>query len=346
MEILEETKLDSGELLRVLHWCSPEKAPRKYADYIAAAWGAEDPHLGQAFYTLNGWRGYFRDAMQGKYFPDVTDHWFFAEIDGECAGRIWFAYSARSRRGNFGNVRTEPQYRRRGIMNVLMKHCMAEIRRSPVRTLCCSTTNKFAAETYLKHGFHLIYGGETGPLCFSGEGPFLEQTKRAFAGSRIAEIRPGGIGDQFDCDKFLAYVPEIYRRELPVSTGPAALVNEYRLAYQEQIGGRSVVHVALNEQRECCGYAFAVMLAGGVAALDFMVHPAYLADAPRLIRAAAEAFRAKFGIPPVYYGLAADTEKNTVLREAGMAKTGGAAGCLTIRDRPADMTVMQFRTDI
>ena len=345
MNILEEKKLANGELLRILHWCSPEKAPRKYMDYIAAAWGAENPKLGQAFYTLNGWRGYFQDAMQGKYYPDVIDHWFFAEIDGECAGRIWFAYSARSHRGNFGNVRTEPQYRQRGIMGELMKYCMAEIRRSPVKTLCCSTTNKFAAATYLKNGFHLIYGGETGPLCFSGEDLFLEQAKRAFAGNRITEIRPGGIGDQFDCDKFLTYIPELYHRELPVLTGPAALVDDYRLAYQEQIGGRSVVYVALNEQKECCGYAFSIMLAGGVAVLDFKIHPAYLTDAPRLIRAAAEAFYAKFGIFPVYYGLCSDTEKNKILLEAGMENTGSINGCLTIRKQPADMTVMQFRTN-
>ena len=311
MNILEEKKLANGELLRILHWCSPEKAPRKYMDYIAAAWGAENPKLGQAFYTLNGWRGYFQDAMQGKYYPDVIDHWFFAEIDGECAGRIWFAYSARSHRGNFGNVRTEPQYRQRGIMGELMKYCMAEIRRSPVKTLCCSTTNKFAAATY----------------------------------NRITEIRPGGIGDQFDCDKFLTYIPELYHRELPVLTGPAALVDDYRLAYQEQIGGRSVVYVALNEQKECCGYAFSIMLAGGVAVLDFKIHPAYLTDAPRLIRAAAEAFYAKFGIFPVYYGLCSDTEKNKILLEAGMENTGSINGCLTIRKQPADMTVMQFRTN-
>ena len=187
MEVLDEKQLPSGETLRILHWSSPEKAPKKYIDYIAFSMGSEDFH--RYFYTIAGWRAYFSDAMNGKYFPDVVDHWFFAEVNGECAGRIWFAYSAKSLRGNFGNVMTESRYRGRGIMTELMKHCMEEIRRSPANMLCCIASGKMVP-VYSKYGFRLICGGESGPLCFIKNGTFASEAERAFSGGHITEVRP------------------------------------------------------------------------------------------------------------------------------------------------------------
>ena len=339
MELLAEKRLVTGENLKVFHWCAPEKAPRKFADYVSASFGSDHPH--RDLYTINGWRAYFSDSMNGALFPDVVDHWFFAEVDGECAGRIWFAYSARTGRGNFGNVMTEPAYQRRGIMTELMKHCMAEIRRSPAVMLCCATGNKFAAASYIKFGFYLIYGGETGPLCFSKGKSFLDEAKQVFSGGRTAEIRPGEIGDQFDLDKFLAYTPELWKRALPVQCGPSASISDFRLAYQESVGGRGVVFSSLNDDGQCCGYAFAVLLSG-LPVLDFMIHPACREGAGELIRRTAAAFREKFHLDPLYYGHAADEEKNSLLREAGMKQTAVIPNGIFWRMQPADMTVWTF----
>ena len=339
MDLLAEKKLPSGETLRVLHWCPPGKVPRKYADYVSASFGSDHPHAN--FYTTNGWRSYLFDAMDGVYFPEVTDHWFFAEVDGECAGRVWFAWSGRSLRGNFGHVMTEPQYRRKGIMTELMTHCMAEIRRAPVRMLCCATGNKVAAASYVKSGFRLIYGGETGPLCFSKGESLFEESKKIFSGSRITEVRPGTIGDQFDCDKFLAYTPEMWKRPLPSQFGPAACVSDFRLALQESFGGRAVVYTALNEKRECCGYAFAVMFPR-MPVLDFVVHPAYMGDAAGLIRRTAESFREKFGVMPLWYGFAEDREKLRAAQAAGLVPAAEIPGGIFSGGRFADLTVMHF----
>lgn len=61
MEILDEKKMSSGETLRVLHWCSSEKAPEKYVDYVLASMGSDSPH--EHLYSISGWRAYFSDAM-------------------------------------------------------------------------------------------------------------------------------------------------------------------------------------------------------------------------------------------------------------------------------------------
>ena len=340
MEILDEQKLISGETLRVLHWDSSEKAPEKYINYILTSVGSSNPH--RYLYSSAGWRTYFRDAMSGTYFPDVVDHWFFAEVDGECAGRIWFAYSKKSLRGNFGNVMTEPAFRNRGIMRELMKHCMDAIRRSPANMLCCIASKKITP-VYLKYGFQLIHGGESGPLCFIKDGTFASEAEQAFSGNRIMEIRPGEISDQFDCDKFLVYVPELWKREHPVQTGPAAFVSDFRLAFQESFAGNSVVYVALNERKVCCGYAFAVMLPSGMPVLDFVVHPAYLDDAAGLIRTTVSAFLEKFGTSPFYYGLSADAGKIAAALGAGMVQIAEIPSGLYTREQSADMTVLMSK---
>ena len=336
MEILDEKKLDSGETLRVLHWCPPEKAPEKYIDFILASFGTSAPH--RYLYSNNGWRAYFSDAMNGGYFPEVVDHWFFAEVDGECAGRIWFGYSSASLRGNFGNVLTVPKYQCRGIMTELMKHCMAEIRHSPANMLCCIAA-KWIAPVYLKNGFQLIHGGESGPLCFIKEGTFQSEAKQAFSGSRIMEIRPGRIGDQFDCDKFLIYTPELWVRNCPIQVGPAAVVSDFRLALQESFAKNAVVYVALNERNVCCGYAFAIMLPSGFPVLDFIVHPAYLEDAAGLIRATATAFQEQFGTLPLYYGLSADSGKLAAARQSGMIQISEVPGGLYRQNQTMDMSI-------
>ena len=336
MEILDEKKMSSGETLRVLHWSSSEKAPEKYVDYVLASMGSDSPH--EHLYSISGWRAYFSDAMLGTFYPEVVDHWFFAEVNGECAGRIWFAYSAKSLIGNFGNVMTRPRFQGRGIMTELMKHCMAEIRRSPANMLCC-IAGKRITPTYLKNGFSLIHGGEEGPLCFIKEGSFLDKAKQAFSGSSIMEVRPGRIGDQFDCDKFLAYVPELWNRRFPVQTGPAASIFDFRMALQESFSDHAVVYVALNEQKICCGYAFAVMLPSGLPVLDFVIHPAYMADSAELIRTTASAFQKTFGAIPSYYGLSADAEKNTAAVNAGMKRISEVSSAVLYKNQMADMTV-------
>ena len=339
MEILAERKMENGERLSVLHWCSSEKAPEKYRNYLLRSFGSEN--YKRNFYAIGSWRAYFSDSTLGIYYPEVTDHFFFAEVNGEIAGRVWFSYSGKSLHGNFGNVLTEEKFRRKGIMTELMKHCMTEIQRSPVKMLCCATGNKIAAARYVRAGFQMIYGGETGQLCFIKDGSFLSEAHRVFSGSRITEIRHGRIGDQFDCDKFLAYVPEVLKRNYPFRAGPAAQVDEFRSAYQETLGGRAVIYTALNEQSECCGYAFAVFL-HGMPVLDFTVHPAYLGDSAGLIRTTANAFREKFGLLPLYCGFAGDSQKLAAVQAAGLRKPLIVPLALFLRNDLADMAVCRF----
>ena len=312
MKILTEKKLKNGETLTVLHWNSAEPAPEKYKNYLLQSMGTDG--IKRNFYAIGSWRAYLSDTMDGAYYPDIVDHWFFAEINGEIAGRIWFAYSAKSLRGNFGHVLTEEKFRQRGIMTELLKYCMEEIKRAPVKILTCATGNRFAAASYKKVGFYSVYGTETGVLCYSKERTFLEEAEAVFRPGKMKEVRPGRITDQFDCDKFLAYTPEIHKRTFPHYGGPAAAIEEFRSIYQESLGGRGVVVTALNEAGACCGYAFGILY-HGMPIVDFMLHPAYLDDGEKLVSAAITAFREKFGFIPFYMGYETDENKNKVIEK-------------------------------
>ncbi len=342
METLIEKALPSGEILTVKHWVSSEPAPRKYKDYILASFGMDHPH--SSLYTINGWRGYFSDAMDGNFYPEVVDHWFFAEINGECAGRIWFAYSAKSGYGNFGNVATEPQFRQRGIMKELMNFFCEEFQRSPATMLCCATGNKIAAASYLKFGFKFVYTGPTGPMYIAKGEDFHAKAANAFAAKDIFNIRPGRIDDQFDCDKLLNYIPEVWRRPTPFFAGVGSYVEDFRLAYQEQLGDRGVVYVAENSLGHAVGYAFA-FLAGRIPVIDFLLHPGcFGAGAEKLLQETCRGFTEKFPtIPSLFYtGFADDQEKLSIVTAAGGINEGQLTNSLVYGENMRDMRFCRF----
>jgi len=321
MEVMNEKKLPGGEPFRLHHWCSPEPIPARFVRYMAASFGYEKYR--ESLCDIAYWRLYSRESMNGKFAPEVIDHWFFAEVDGELAARMWFAYSAKSGIGNFGHVETEPEYRKRGIMNEMLPPCMETVRRSPVRMLFCMTGNPVAIRGYEKVGFRLIYGGKSGPLVFAPSEDYEAVSRRAFAGTGMAKIRTGGIGDQFECDKFLAYSESVYPGHRHLRRGPAIWIYEFRSAYQEMCSGNGCVMVAENRQGTIVGYAYALNIMGNPL-LDFTVHGDYAADAAKLLQAAVAEYRRKFSGPLFFYAASADCEK------IGIAVGAGAVECAVL----------------
>ena len=262
LELLEQSTLETGEQLKVYRLITPaEKAvPERVKRYIMASLGYDNyrQYINDQAY----WRIYYRSAFDGN---GAIDHLYLAEVDGNFAARVWFAYSRRTHFGNFGNVYTEPEYRQRGLMNVLMKHCMAGFQASDARMLCCSSGNKFAVKSYLKSGFHLVYGGETGPLCLLKKeygSHFFDIVKEYYSDKTIVKVRPGDIDDQYDCDKVLTKLPAM--RQMPPEPAPegAPFVTEFRIALQESINGNGKVMVAENVKGAIVGYSWQLKLYG------------------------------------------------------------------------------------
>ncbi len=324
LEVLSEKKLSTGENLRILRLITPaDFVPERVKRYMIASLGYDTYR--NAVNELNYWRLYFRAVFDGE---GAVDHLYLAEVDGELAARVWFAYSRRSGYGNFGNVYTEPEFRRRGLMNELMAPCLNDFSNSPAKMICCSSGNKIAVNSYLKDGFHLIYDGETGPLCLLkpeyGK-HFGEVETAAFDGSPVGNIRCGTIDDQYDCDKFLFYTRPL-RSQSFRRIGPASFVTDYRTAFQEVRCGHGAVTVAENRTGTIVAYAFALKCFGQNC-LDFTVHPDNASDVPALLEFTAGQFREQYPGEPLFISIASqNTLQLEIMKNIGCRKLAEFSG--------------------
>ncbi len=325
MSILVQETLADGRALRVLRFVSPGDAvPEEIVRYVVGSLGFDSYNKyiqAQAY-----WRSWYRESFDGL-LVGVASHLYVAEVEGECAARLWFAYSRENGLGNFGNVYTEPRFRRLGLMNELLGPCMADFDAArDARLLCCASGNRFAVASYVKQGFRLIYGGETGPLARArrpGE-DFFSIERELFADARLASIRPGAPADQFIADKFIAYTDPV-RRRLGVRRGPAAAVPEFRVARIEAEIGNGVVNVACNAAGTVTGHAFA-LATGGAGLLDFTAHEASLPGVPELLRETAAAFHRDHDMELFFYAFPDDAEKIAAVRAAGGKPVGQTPG--------------------
>jgi len=323
MDIPEKGALADGRRYEVLRIVTPDPAvPEEIVRYFIASFGFDTWR--KAVLDLTYWRLYFRESLAGHLVPGVIDHHYILRVEGTFAGRLWFAYNTRTGRGNFGNVYTEPAFRRCGVMNVLMRHCMKDFHDSPAQQLCCASGNKFAVQSYLKHGFKLIYGGETGPLCLRKNGTFQEAEAEAFPGHEVCTVREGTIGDQFECDKFLA-VTAAWRKFAQRSFGLAAVMVDYRTAWQEKLSGLGAVNVLCTPSGAVCAYAFALKLCGEDI-LEFRIHPEYPEHLPDLLKRTAADYGKLFDGAPVCAVPETAALKIDALRRAGARPAGGLEG--------------------
>ena len=297
MELLKESKMPDGRSLRIYRQITPAKeaVPERLIRYLISSIGFDSYR--KFIHDQNYWRLYYRAAFDGE---GAVDHLYLAEVDGTFAARVWFAYSPASGFGNFGNVYTEPAFRRLGLMSELMHYCVRDFLDSPAKLLCCGTGNVFAAASYRKFGFQMTYGGETGMMHLINPkygSHFRDLEKVCFDGSPIVKVRPGTPGDQFDCDKFLVHTAAM-RGKARGSAGPDAYVSEYRVAWQDQKNGTAVTAVAENANGTVTAYAYAVK-AFGRNCLNFTVYPDNTGEVKELLTFTAAEFRKLFPGEPI-----------------------------------------------
>jgi len=319
MELVADILLSTGETLRIWHWCAPEEMPTRYRDYIVSSFmllGSKEN------YFAGGWVNYIVSTTSGAEYPEIKDHWFIAEVDGLCAGRLWFAYAPKTGRGNFGNIETEPNYRRRGILTELMKAYAKEAEKcSDMKMLCCLVGKEYAADCYRKFGFETTDGSTKGAMCYCKNSNFNTESAMAFAGKQITKIRPGTRSDQYDIDKFLLFQDEIRNSAFHNFCGSATWFAEFRLIYQEVVNDRGVVFVAENGQGTIVAYAYA-LITNCTPFINFVCHPEYLDDADELLKQTAEEFHKKFCASAHFLCETNDTGRISVAEHSSAVRHG------------------------
>lgn len=331
MELLKETQLSDGRALRIYRQITPDTqaVPERLIRYVISSIGFDS--FRKFVHDQNYWRLYYRTAFEGE---GAIDHLYLAEVDGTFAARVWFAYSPTSGFGNFGNVYTEPEFRRLGLMNELMVYCVRDFLASPAKLLCCATGNQYAAASYRKHGFQMTYGGETGMMHIINPrygSHFSDLEKLCFDSSPVVKVRPGTPGDQFDCDKFLVHTSAM-RGKGRGTAGPDAYVSEYRVAWQDHKMGSAVTAVAENAKGTVVAYAYAVK-AFGRNCLNFTVHPDNTGDVKELLQFTAAEFRKLFPDEPILiYEASNFALQLEALEKAGMKPVARIPGSTATAD--------------
>lgn len=313
MDLLQETTQPDGAQVRLFRLTPPEEDAaviRRLGDYLFHSLGSDNYR--QTAMDINAWRLYYLDSLAGRYAAEIVDHIYIAEVNGTPAARLWFGYSRKSGHGNFGNVLTEPEWRQRGLLNLLLDRFSCDFAAEPVNYLCCGSDTPHAIRCYRRHGFRMLYGGESGLMCL-GKGDFFEEAARCYPGPGAVTIRPGTIADQLECDRFLACIPVMQSLREP---GADSGICNYRTAFQESLSGRACVMAVENETGADAGFAFAAVTPAGDR-LDFVLHPDYLSAGPELLRRTAAEFRRRFGRTPLLAAAPEDAMRQQLAREAG-----------------------------
>ena len=235
---------------------------------------------------LGYWLKDLQNRFEGIYCNYTRDFFYAVKINGTFVGRLWFAFSRKSGFGNFGHICTEPDFRRKGILHLLMKQFEKDFQIFQPRFISCATGNPIAAKCYSSYGFSLPFGGETGPLIYGEDFQKLQQEVFSIPSVRI---RPGNPADQFDCDKFLAIVPDLYMDKKYSKSSPL----DFRTSLINTISGNGVLNVLENENGIAVGYAFA-QNNYPENLIDFLIHPVYWDNAELLLRQTIKEFYSKY----------------------------------------------------
>ena len=324
LEKISTEKLDADELgIWRVKTDTPTEGALRFLRLLQGTTGNDNPRSGRR--DLSYWRIYFHDAFAGKNCPEIMDHFYFAEVNGEIAARLWFAYAPAGDFGNFGNVLTVPEFRRRGILRRLMPHFLKDFEESPAKCLACITGSPFAARTYMDYGLKLIYPGSVGPMALVKPewGSFRELDDRLFADASPVRFRRGVLGDQFRIDKFLCYCRAFHEEP------PKSQLMDYRCCMQETLGGNGRIAVAENTAGAPVGFAWAGLV-DGLQRMTFLLHPRAGDAGARFLR--------EFGSAadrPVFIQEAGDERSRSWMRSA-------SAVCRC--DLPGGAAVWQFES--
>ena len=217
----------------------------------------------------DGTRRAISGALDGRYAGVCVDRFFFAVVDGEIAGALWYGYGRHPlAAANFGHVYTLPGCRGLGIARHLLRHFKADFTRSGAAAAFCTCSREWIAAMYREIGFFDVVPGTGrgqlmlsnlekvnsfaayGPLCF-GKGTGLSVAAGTMAYRHEADCA-GRFSGRFRKRTFLSNAVPDYRQSVfNAEEGAGEL-----LILRDDAGGFR-------------GWSFTAPLAPGLCCLDF-----------------------------------------------------------------------------
>lgn len=267
-----------------------------------------------------------RQRVLGQYVEHCLDRYFVGEVDGQIVGQAWYGLPRQGTGvGNFGHVYTDPAWRGQGvageITRVLVEHFNAE----PTGVCLLCTASEQSGRIYRRFGFEFIpptnNSGSMGLIKPEVAGSFAELDERYFAPGQEVSVREGHIGHRHDIDRLLDFsAPWIEARQRWHFVMLASRVPTFISALHYVEDNRGLITVLQTASGNVVGYAFALNLGSRyektLKTFDFVLHPHYLHEAPRLIEETAQRVAG-----PVHAAVAVcDEKKLAALLQAGFVE--------------------------
>ena len=286
--------------------------------------------------------------LRGDYAAFCCDKYFIGEIDGRIAGQIWYGYATTGTGiANFGHVYTEPDHRKKGITEELMKVFLDDFSKSPVRAALCGTGTPWVASIYFKYGFQAVRENATsGMLILLNKdcgGNFNEFEAEYFRPGQEIVTLPGTMEHRHDVDEMLKGALDIrgmQAKRLSVSTA----INSYQSAYFMAEDGQGVLSVAKATGGSVVGWSFCLNPAsrweGDAKVFDFEIHPNYVNMTERFVRESLGLFKDK-GVTRAYaYQPAVEKSKIAVLGKAGFQEAARLSGYCAFDNAASDLVIL------
>jgi len=292
------------------------------------------------------WRDIRVPLLTGALAETSLDRFFIGEVDGVYAGSMTYCMPRDTRDlALLEMVWTHPEYRRRGIARILLRHTLADFRAMGGMAIYLCTTNPAAFALYTAEGFRPLIGDGLRYVAPPHDVSSFDQTYFAWAG--LARIRPGEW-----CD--IARVSALYNQPGPdwlIKDYPRRVFRDMRYeshyirVWKPTSEGRGVVLMLENPEHRVVGIASAIALDSyfeqHVAVIDFWSCLAYLDQLPELLELTARQANER-GIDNLQaYVAECDTDKRHLLEATGFTETARLRGHLRMGSQRHDLLIYE-----
>ncbi len=294
------------------------------------------------------WRDVRAPLLAGELAGTSLDRFVIGEIDDVYAGSMMYCMPRDTRDlALLEMVWTHPEYRRRGIARVLLRHALADFRSMGGVAISLCTTNPAAYAMYLREGFRPLLGDGMRYVAPPHDPGRFDADY--FADHGPARIRPGVWGD-------VARVSTLYNLPEPdwlIKDYPRRVFRDMRYeshylrVWKPVHDGHGLVLVLENPLRRVVGIASVVEVDSfyeqHVATIDFWCCPAYRGQMPALLTAAVQQASER-GAEIMQATIAdCDLEKQHLLQATGFNEAARLRGRLRVGDCLHDLLLYEIR---
>ena len=304
-----------------------------------------EPPLGELADQIEyWWRDVRAPLLAGELAGTSIDRFVIGEVDGVYAGSMMYCMPRDTRDlALLEMVWTHPEYRRRGIARILLRHALADFRLMGGVAISLCTTNPVAYAMYLQEGFVPLLGDGMRYVAPPHD-PRRFDTEY-FADHGPARIRPGTWGDT-------ARVSTLYNLPEPdwlIKDYPRRVFRDMRYeshyvrVWKPASEGHGLVLVLENPLRRVVGIVSVVEVESfyeqHVSTIDFWCCPAYWVQMPELLAAAVQRANDQGAEIVQAYIADCDLEKQHVLQATGFTESARLRGRLRVRDLRHDLLI-------